>query len=64
MTTENITHEKKSITRRVIAIAFSLTGAGVMAYLSLTGSESAFTALVATTSSVVSFYFGTKANTV
>ena len=50
----------KSVTRRIIAILFSVCGAGVMTYLALNGSPEAFTALVATVGVVVGYYFGVK----
>jgi len=51
----------KSLTRRIIALIFSVCGAGVLSYLIIAeGSEPALTALIAIVSSVISFYFGVK----
>ena len=49
-----------SITRRIIAIIFSTTGAGVMTYLSVIGVAEAFTALIATVAVIVGYYFGVQ----
>ena len=48
----------KSRTRRIIAILFSACGAGVLSYLSLTGSSEALIALIAVVGTVTGFYFG------
>ena len=50
----------KSLTRRIIAITFSICGAGVMTYLSLQGSAEAFIALVAVVGTITGFYYGTQ----
>uniref|UniRef100_A0A6M3KWV4 Uncharacterized protein n=1 Tax=viral metagenome TaxID=1070528 RepID=A0A6M3KWV4_9ZZZZ len=52
----------QSITRRIIAIAFSLCGAGVLTILAIQGSEPALTALIAIVSAISGFYFGAKSN--
>ena len=52
----------KSITRRIIAILFSVCGAGVMTYLSIMGSSEALVALIATVGTVSGFYFGTQSS--
>jgi len=49
-----------SLTRRILAITFGVCGAGTMTYLALHGVPEAFAALIATVSTVVGFYFGTK----
>lgn len=50
----------QSVTRRIIAIVFSLCGAGVLSYLAVTGGEEALTALIAVVGTVTGFYFGAK----
>ncbi len=52
----------KGLTRRLIAILFSLCGAGVLTYLSLMGNPEALLALVATVGVIIGFYFGTQQN--
>ena len=47
-------------TRRIIALVFSVTGAGVMGYLALSGNDAAFSALVATVGVITGFYFGIR----
>lgn len=49
-----------SITRRIIAIMFAICGAGVTSYLAIQGSEQAFTALIASVSMILGYYFGVK----
>lgn len=51
----------KSLTRRIIAVAFCLTGAGTLTYLSISGDREALIALIAAMNIVVGFYFGVKA---
>ena len=48
-----------NLTRRVIAISVSIIGCGVLAYLSLQGSEVALASLTGIMGIVVGFYFGT-----
>jgi len=52
----------QSLTRRIIAIVFSVCGAGTLTYLALTGGDTALTALIAIVGSVTGFYFGAKSN--
>lgn len=52
----------KSITRRIIALIFAFSGAGVLVYLSLQNVPAALTALISIVGIVIGFYFGAKAN--
>jgi len=52
----------QSVTRRVIAILFCLSGAGVLTYLSLIGNEPALAALISIVALITGFYFGTKSS--
>jgi hypothetical protein len=47
-----------SITRRIIAIAFSACGAGVWTYLAVTGSDTAIASLGTAVSLILGYYFG------
>ena len=53
---------KKSITRRILALAIALPFVGVAATLAMQGVSEAFIALATIATTVVGFYFGTKAN--
>jgi len=50
----------QSLTRRIIAIVFSICGAGTLTLLALTGHDMALTALIAIVGAVTGFYFGAK----
>jgi len=49
-----------NLTRRVIAITIATIGCGVLAYLAITGSSEALTALTTILTMVLGFYFGTS----
>ena len=53
----------KSITRRILALAIGLPYVAVAAYLAVKGSMEAFIALGTVATTIVGFYFGTKAET-
>ena len=50
----------QSVTRRILAIVFCISGAGSLTYLTIGGNETALTALIALVGSVIGFYFGAK----
>ena len=52
----------QSLTRRIIAITFSICGAGTLTYLALMGSGEALTALIAVVGTISGFYFGAKSS--
>ena len=51
----------KSVTRRIIALIFSVCGAVTLTYLAITGNNEAMVALIAIVGTITGFYFGTKA---
>jgi len=51
----------KSITRRILALAIGLPYVAVAAYLAVMGSMEAFVAFGVLATTVIGFYFGTKA---
>ena len=54
----------KSVTRRVIAITYSICCAGVLTYLSVAGVESALISLTGMAGMVLGFYFGVKSGVI